>query len=97
MDWVKDLDGEASRTLVFVETKEGTESLDEFLYREGCSVTSIHGDRTQREREEALRRYLLYEFEIIVCTMFFFKDSNADKLRLLLLQRLLQEVWIFPM
>ena len=62
MDWVKDLDGEASRTLVFVETKEGTESLDEFLYREGCSVTSIHGDRTQREREEALRRYLLSEF-----------------------------------
>ena len=52
----KDLDGEASRTLVFVETKKGADQLDEFLYREGFPVTSIHGDRTQREREEALRR-----------------------------------------
>lgn len=53
----KDLDGEASRTLVFVETKKGADQLDEFLYREGFPVTSIHGDRTQREREEALRRF----------------------------------------
>ena len=52
----KDLDGEASRTLVFVETKKGADQLDDFLYREGFPVTSIHGDRTQREREEALRR-----------------------------------------
>ena len=52
----RDLDGEASRTLVFVETKKGADQLDEFLYREGFPVTSIHGDRTQREREEALRR-----------------------------------------
>ena len=29
--------------------------MDEFLHREGFPVTSIHGDRTQREREEALR------------------------------------------
>ena len=46
---------QASRTLVFVETKRGADSLDEFLHREGFPVTSIHGDRTQREREEALR------------------------------------------
>ena len=54
-----DLDGEASRTLVFVETKRGADQLDEFLYREGFPVTSIHGDRTQKEREEALRRLVL--------------------------------------
>ena len=47
---------QGSRTLVFVETKKGADQLDEFLYREGFPVTSIHGDRTQREREEALRR-----------------------------------------
>lgn len=43
-------------TLVFVETKRGADSLDEFLYRAGFPVTSIHGDRTQKEREEALKR-----------------------------------------
>ena len=46
-----------SLTLVFVETKKGADQLDEYLYREGFPVTSIHGDRTQREREEALRRF----------------------------------------
>jgi len=64
----KDLDGEASRTLVFVETKKGADSLDEFLYREGFPVTSIHGDRTQREREEALRRFKCGQTPIIVAT-----------------------------
>ena len=48
--------GEVQLTLVFVETKKGADQLDEFLYREGFPVTSIHGDRTQKEREEALRR-----------------------------------------
>ena len=42
---------------MFVETKKGADQLDEFLYREGFPVTSIHGDRSQREREEALRRF----------------------------------------
>merc|ERR1719174_2292949 len=64
----KDLDGEASRTLVFVETKKGADQLDEFLYREGFPVTSIHGDRSQREREEALRRFKTGQTPIIVAT-----------------------------
>merc|ERR1711970_1669833 len=64
----RDLDGEASRTLVFVETKKGADQLDEFLYREGFPVTSIHGDRTQREREEALRRFKCGQTPIIVAT-----------------------------
>merc|ERR1719411_2322339 len=64
----KDLDGEASRTLVFVETKKGADQLDEYLYREGFPVTSIHGDRTQKEREEALRRFKCGQTPIIVAT-----------------------------
>ena len=54
---ILNIDVQASRTLVFVETKKGADQLDEFLYQEGFPVTSIHGDRTQREREEALRRF----------------------------------------
>lgn len=61
-------DGTGSRTLVFVETKKGADQLDEFLYREGFPVTSIHGDRTQREREEALRRFKSGQTPIIVAT-----------------------------
>ncbi|XP_067013914.1 ATP-dependent RNA helicase DDX3X isoform X2 [Anabrus simplex] len=55
-------------TLVFVETKKGADSLDEFLHNEGYPVTSIHGDRSQREREEALRRFRSGATPILVAT-----------------------------
>ena len=57
-----------SLTLVFVETKKGADQLDEFLYREGFPVTSIHGDRTQKEREEALRTFKSGKTPIIIAT-----------------------------
>jgi ATP-dependent RNA helicase DDX3X len=43
-----------SRTLIFVETKRGADSLDDYLYNQNFPTTSIHGDRSQREREDAL-------------------------------------------
>lgn len=43
-------------TLVFVETKRGADQLEDFLYQNGKPATSIHGDRTQQEREAALSR-----------------------------------------
>jgi ATP-dependent RNA helicase DDX3X len=57
-----------SLTLVFVETKKGADSLEEFLDRDGYPVTSIHGDRSQRDREEALRRFRSGHTPILVAT-----------------------------
>ena len=59
---------DASLTLVFVETKKGADQLDEFLYTQGFPVTSIHGDRTQREREDALRVFRSGKTPILVAT-----------------------------
>jgi len=59
---------DASLTLVFVETKKGADQLDEFLYTQGFPVTSIHGDRTQREREDALRVFRTGKTPILVAT-----------------------------
>lgn len=39
-------------TLVFVETKRGADALEDFLARSGFPATSIHGDRSQQEREQ---------------------------------------------
>ncbi|KAL3282523.1 hypothetical protein HHI36_005705 [Cryptolaemus montrouzieri] len=55
-------------TLVFVETKKGADSLEEFLHNEGYPVTSIHGDRTQREREDALKQFRSGNSPILVAT-----------------------------
>ncbi|XP_017058487.1 ATP-dependent RNA helicase bel isoform X1 [Drosophila ficusphila] len=57
-----------SLTLIFVETKKGADSLEEFLYQCNHPVTSIHGDRTQKEREEALRCFRSGDCPILVAT-----------------------------
>jgi len=43
-----------SRTLVFVNNKSQADLIDDYLYNMGLPSTSIHSDRTQREREDAL-------------------------------------------
>lgn len=57
-----------SLTLIFVETKKGADSLEDFLHHEGYPVTSIHGDRSQREREDALRQFRSGHTPILVAT-----------------------------
>ncbi|KAG4065799.1 hypothetical protein HA402_012477 [Bradysia odoriphaga] len=57
-----------SLTLIFVETKKGADSLEEYLHRYQHPVTSIHGDRTQREREEALKFFRNGVCPILVAT-----------------------------
>jgi len=56
------------RTMVFVETKKNADFLAAYLCNEGLPATSIHGDRLQREREEALGDFKSGKFPIIVCT-----------------------------
>ncbi|XP_020603001.1 ATP-dependent RNA helicase DDX3X-like [Orbicella faveolata] len=60
--------GPRSLTLVFVETKKGADSLEDYLYREGYDATSIHGDRSQREREAALQSFKSGRTPILVAT-----------------------------
>ncbi|KAJ0793562.1 putative RNA helicase [Helianthus annuus] len=55
-------------TLVFVETKKGADSLEHWLYSNGFPATTIHGDRSQPEREQALRSFKSGNTPILVAT-----------------------------
>lgn len=55
-------------TLVFVETKRMADMLEGFLVQARFSATSIHGDRTQRERERALETFRSSRTPIMVAT-----------------------------
>lgn len=55
-------------TLIFVETKRGADSLEAFLIQQQYPATSIHGDRSQPEREEALRSFRSGRTPIMVAT-----------------------------
>ncbi|KAF7727786.1 hypothetical protein EC973_007017 [Apophysomyces ossiformis] len=57
-----------SRTLIFVETKRSADSLDQYLYERSFPSTSIHGDRTQMEREDALLAFKSGQCPILVAT-----------------------------
>jgi len=54
--------------LVFVETKRGADQLEGYLYDAGFPSTSIHGDRTQSEREHALHDFRTGRRPILVAT-----------------------------
>ncbi|KAH7402580.1 P-loop containing nucleoside triphosphate hydrolase protein [Pyrenochaeta sp. MPI-SDFR-AT-0127] len=56
------------RTLVFTNSKVKCDIVDDFLYNKGLPVTSLHSDRTQREREDALRSFRTGRCPILVAT-----------------------------
>nr|GLL32560.1 DEAD-box ATP-dependent RNA helicase 37-like [Ipomoea trifida] len=60
--------GKQCLTLVFVETKKGADSLEHWLCINNFPATAIHGDRTQQEREQALRAFKSGRTPILVAT-----------------------------
>ncbi|XP_020206089.1 DEAD-box ATP-dependent RNA helicase 37 [Cajanus cajan] len=60
--------GKQALTLVFVETKKGADSLEHWLCLNGFPATTIHGDRSQQERELALRSFKSGNTPILVAT-----------------------------
>jgi len=54
--------------LVFVRTKHGADKIARKLERSGHSATSIHGDRTQAQRNAALRSFSQGQHRVLVAT-----------------------------
>ncbi|CAG8508507.1 11775_t:CDS:2 [Ambispora gerdemannii] len=61
-------DTERGLTLIFVETKRMADMLSDFLINSNFPATSIHGDRSQRERERALESFRTGRTPIMVAT-----------------------------
>ncbi|KAF5343009.1 hypothetical protein D9758_013690 [Tetrapyrgos nigripes] len=59
---------ELGLTLIFVETKRMADMLSDFLMSHNLPATSIHGDRTQRERETALHTFRTGRTPVMVAT-----------------------------
>ncbi|EHK23957.1 uncharacterized protein TRIVIDRAFT_114785, partial [Trichoderma virens Gv29-8] len=56
------------RTIIFVNSRQAADTLDDFLYNMKLPVTSIHSDRTQVEREAAMRAFRSGQAPILVAT-----------------------------
>ncbi|KAI9755233.1 MAG: hypothetical protein M4579_004365 [Chaenotheca gracillima] len=57
-----------SRTIVFVNSKRTADFVDDHLYNLDLPTTSIHADRTQREREDALLAFRRGRTPILIAT-----------------------------
>ncbi|XP_035216173.1 probable ATP-dependent RNA helicase vasa-like isoform X2 [Stegodyphus dumicola] len=66
MDILKDVG--TDRTLVFVEQKRTADFIASLCSQNNIPTTSIHGDRLQREREEALRDFRTGKMPVLVAT-----------------------------
>ncbi|HKL14889.1 MAG TPA: DEAD/DEAH box helicase [Balneolaceae bacterium] len=54
--------------IIFTSTKKGTDELQRLLKREGIKAASIHGDRSQEERNKALQAFKNGQVPVIVAT-----------------------------
>ncbi|KAI8957827.1 DEAD-domain-containing protein [Daldinia sp. FL1419] len=59
---------EPRRTIIFVNSKRTADEIDDYLFHKQLPCTSIHSDRTQREREDAMRAFRAGKTPILVAT-----------------------------
>ena len=59
---------EAGSFLVFSRTKRGADRLSKRLSHEGVKSTAIHGDRSQNQRNQALRGFQDGQYRVLVAT-----------------------------
>ncbi|XP_063963214.1 probable ATP-dependent RNA helicase DDX4 isoform X6 [Lytechinus pictus] len=72
---------EDDRTLVFVEMKRNADFLATLLSQSDFHATSIHGDRQQQEREEALREFKIGRAPILVATSVAARGLDIPKVK----------------
>jgi ATP-dependent RNA helicase RhlE len=65
---VEELRGERDRAIVFVRTKRGADRLVKRLDAHGVKAVSIHGDKSQGQRDRALSRFQSGQIDTLVAT-----------------------------
>jgi ATP-dependent RNA helicase RhlE len=66
--------------VIFAATKRGVDQLYRALNQKGLQVTSIHGDRDQKEREAALHSFRTGKFSTIVATDVMARGIDVDNI-----------------
>lgn len=66
--------------LIFRRTKYGVEKLEETLLKNNYKVESLHGDKPQSDRQEALNRFKNKEVDILIATDVAARGLDIDNL-----------------
>ncbi|TVY86315.1 ATP-dependent RNA helicase, partial [Lachnellula willkommii] len=66
--WDLLMSGPPARTIIFVNSKRTADEVDDFLFNKDLPCTSIHADRTQREREDSIRAFRMGKAPVLIAT-----------------------------
>ncbi|MGH2871913.1 MAG: DEAD/DEAH box helicase [Solirubrobacteraceae bacterium] len=77
---VRELARDRDLTLVFVKTKRGADRLVKRLASYGISAVAMHGDRSQRQREQALARFQSGAIDTLVATDVAARGIDVDRI-----------------
>jgi ATP-dependent RNA helicase DDX5/DBP2 len=70
------------RVLVFVETKKGADMLTRSLRMDGYKANAMHGDKSQEERDWALREFKNLQSTLLVATDVAARGLDIDDIRI---------------
>lgn len=70
--------------LIFTATKRGTDQLERTLKKRGIKAIGMHGDRSQEERNEALRAFKNKQYPVMVATDVLSRGIDIDDISLIL-------------
>ena len=76
---ISELERDRELTLVFVRTKHGADRLVKRLRRHGVEAVAMHGNKSQRQREQALARFESGAVEILVATDVAARGIDVDR------------------
>ncbi len=70
--------------LIFTATKRGTDQLERTLKKRGIKTISMHGDRSQEERNEALRLFKNKQHPVMVATDVLSRGIDIDNISVII-------------
>jgi len=77
---VRELRCDRDLTLVFVRTKRGADRLIKRLAAHGVKAAAMHGDKSQRQREQALARFASGAIDTLVATDVAARGIDVDRI-----------------
>ena len=77
---VRELGRDRDLTLVFVRTKRGADRLVKRLAAHGVKAAAMHGDKSQRQREQALARFASGAVDILIATDVAARVIDVDRI-----------------
>ena len=57
-----------TRTIIFANSRRAVDEIDDFLFNKGVPCTSLHGERTQKEREASMRSFRAGQNPVMIST-----------------------------